>query len=126
MKFLLDMGVSHHTATFLRTKGYDAIHLLDLQLIRATDRESIELARRENRIVLTHDLDFGTLMAASSEHLPSVVIFRLNDMRPLNVNRHLSVILERYADVLVSGAILSVNEYRIRVRRLPISPEDTL
>jgi predicted nuclease of predicted toxin-antitoxin system len=124
MDFLLDMGISPHTATFLRTKGHKADHVLDLQLSRATDKEIIEMARRLGCVILTHDLDFGALMAAGGEQLPSVAIFRLTDMRPANVNQYMEVLIERYANVLIAGAILSVNEHRIRVRRLPVHPED--
>jgi predicted nuclease of predicted toxin-antitoxin system len=35
------------------------------------------MAGREQRIVLTFDLDFGDLLAAGAHALPSVVIFRL-------------------------------------------------
>jgi predicted nuclease of predicted toxin-antitoxin system len=78
------------------------------------------LAERESRIVLTHDLDFGHLLAISQSPLPSVIIFRLADMRPNNVIAHLRLIIARHETALASGAILSVTERRIRVRRLPI------
>ena len=70
--------------------------------------------------MLTHDLDFGDLLAVSGENLPSVVIFRLKDMRSSNVNRYLKTILYEYQGLLEQGAIFSVNELRTRVRKLPI------
>lgn len=122
MKFLLDMGVSPQSAKFLRSLGHDAIHIIELQLSRAADSEIIKVARAETRIILTHDLDFGTLMAASGERLPSIIIFRLTDMRPSNVNQYLSALIEQQTDALLKGAILSVNERHVRIRRLPIYP----
>jgi hypothetical protein len=63
-------------------------------------------------------------MAASGRQLPSVIIFRLGDMHPLNVAKSLELLLIHYADDLMVGAILSVNEQRVRVRRLPFYPEN--
>jgi predicted nuclease of predicted toxin-antitoxin system len=77
-------------------------------------------AWEEGRILLTHDLDFGELLAASRRNLPSVVIFRLRDMRPDNVKFHIEKILERHSNALQKGAICSVSERNIRVRALPI------
>src|SRR5689334_993978 len=114
------MGISRHVVKSLRLKGHDALHLLDLRLSRAEDTEIIEFVQRDNRIILTHDLDFGTLMAASKQQLPSIVIFRLTDMQPDNVNQYLEAILSQHSDVLLTGAALSISDYRIRVRRLPI------
>lgn len=105
---------------FLDKLGHDAVHLSEQRLHRLPDPQIIEKARNESRIILTHDLDFGTLMAASSAHLPSIVIFRLSDMKPETVNTFLQQILLHYSEPLMQGAILSVNERQIRVRYLPI------
>ena len=120
MRFLGDMGISLDVIAWLRDSGHDADHLAERQLHKSSDSEIVELARRENRIVLTHDLDFGYLMAVSQYQLPSVIIFRLSDMRPTNVVKHLRLALTRHEAALTSGAILSVTERRIRVRRLPL------
>jgi predicted nuclease of predicted toxin-antitoxin system len=76
MKFLADMGISPKTVSFLRDLGHQAVHLHEEGLGRLSDSEILEKARREESIVLTHDLDFGDLLAASGAQLPAVVIFR--------------------------------------------------
>ena len=121
MKFLADMGISPRAVEYLRTVGHDAVHLHELGLDRMADSEILTKARAEGRVVLTHDLDFGDLLAASQAVLPSVVIFRLPDMRPGSVIRHLDAILAQHLQALESGAILSVSERRVRLRRLPIT-----
>lgn len=122
MKFLADMGISPGTVKFLCEKGFDAIHLHELGLDRASDADILDKARQEEFIILTHDLDFGNLLAASRETIPGVIIFRLKDMRPNNVNLHLHLTISRYTDELERGAIFSINERRIRLRLLPIAP----
>jgi predicted nuclease of predicted toxin-antitoxin system len=121
MKFLADMGISPRAVEHLRTLGHDAIHLHELGLDRMADTDILAKARAESRVVLTHDLDFGDLLAASQAVLPSVVLFRLPDMRPGSVIRHLDDILAQHLQALESGAILSVSERRVRLRRLPIT-----
>ena len=120
MKFLADMGISVVTVDYLCSQGYDAVHLREQGLHKMEDPAILQKARMEQRIVLTHDLDFGDLLAASGTVLPSVIIFRLRDMRPANVNRHLEALLAERSEELEQGVIMSVREGRIRMRRLPI------
>jgi predicted nuclease of predicted toxin-antitoxin system len=120
MKFLADMGISPRVVEELRRKEHDAIHLIEEGLNRMPDGEILRKARLENRILLTHDLDFGELLAASGGELPSVIIFRLKDMRAPNVSKHLFSIINQQTEALNQGAVLSVTERKVRVRRLPI------
>ena len=120
MKFLADMGISPHVVEQLREHGYDAIHLQEQGLGTMVDPEILRKAREEERILLTHDLDFGELLAASRGNLPSVVIFRLKDMRAPNVSLHLFNMLSQQSEVLNKGAVCSVTEGKVRIRLLPI------
>lgn len=85
VKFLLDMGLSRSTAAFLCSIDYDAVHLRDLGLQRLGDDGIVRKARSESRIVLTHDLDFGRLVALSGASLPRVVTFRMDFLRYLTI-----------------------------------------
>lgn len=71
MRFLADMGISMATVGALRALGYEIVHLREVDLIRLSDEEIVSKAKREGRIVLTMDLDFGQIMALtrrSSHH----------------------------------------------------------
>lgn len=120
MRFLADMGISSKTVDFLRGLGHEVTHLHEESLDELSDPLILEKARQEGRVLLTSDLDFSELVAASRAKLPSVILFRLKDMRPEHVNRYLAGILERDASALNQGAVISVAEGRIRVRLLPI------
>jgi predicted nuclease of predicted toxin-antitoxin system len=120
MKFLADMGISLRSVAFLRGLGIEAVHLHELGLDQLRDADILKRARREGYIVLMHVLDFGELLALSGDGLPSVVIFRLQDMRPYNVNHYLRILVTEHQNALDEGAIFSVSEGRIRVRTLPI------
>ena len=123
MKFLLDMGLAQSTARFLRQQGYDALHLRDQSLQRLADAISIAKAVAETRIILTHDLDFGRFIALGRYQLPSVITFRLSDMRASEVNLRLAEVLSRFATQLLEGAMISVTDQSIRVRQLPVQQE---
>ena len=119
MKFLLDMGLAPRTAQYLRERGYDAVHLREQKLQRLPDVQIVAKAIAEQRIILTHDLDFGRIVALSGEHAPSVVTFRLDDMRASAVNQHLDELIARFATELESCALISITDQGVRIRRLP-------
>jgi predicted nuclease of predicted toxin-antitoxin system len=119
------MGLARSTADFMRAQGYDAVHLRERALQRLDDHGIVDKARTEGRVILTHDLDLGRIVALSESHLPSVITFRLADMRPSRVNLYLTQVLDRFPEKLVSGALVSVSERAIRVRALPIGDVDS-
>ena len=121
MKFLADMGISPKTVAFLQELGHDAVHLQDLGLHQLADSDILQKARSEGRVLLAHDLDFPELMAASGAELPSVVLFRLRNMRPDRVNQYLHRVITDHQESLGHGAIFSVTEGQIRVRSLPLT-----
>ena len=124
MRFLGDMGLAQSTLVWLRNKGYDAIHLREEGLHRLSDTDITEKARQEDRIIITFDLDFGDIMAATGKTTPSVIILRLDDQRPQRVNCRLKQVLADSSESLLKGAIISVDENRHRVRLLPIGEGD--
>ena len=63
MRFLADAGISPRTVEFLLRRGHDAIHVRMLGLQRASDREIVDKALADSRVLLTFDLDFGEILA---------------------------------------------------------------
>jgi len=59
MKFIIDAQLPYGIASFLRDKGFDAIHTNDLpDKERTKDSQIRDIATTENRIVVTKDYDF--------------------------------------------------------------------
>lgn len=115
------MGVSSRTVEWLRSNGHDALHLRDEGLQRLPDPDIMAKALQEERILLTMDLDFPQLLAASGGRFPSVIVFRLSSERPENVNDKLAEVLERFTPQLEEGAIVSVRDSLTRIRKLPLT-----
>jgi predicted nuclease of predicted toxin-antitoxin system len=122
VKFLADMGISMSTVQALRSQDHDATHLREQGLERLSDPDILEKARRERRVVLTFDLDFGDLLATGLDTFPSVIIFRLSNETPTVVTRRLRDVLSHLARELEEGVIVIVEDTRHRVRHLPLKP----
>ena len=120
MNFVADAGISPRTVEFLREQGHDVVHVRDIGMQRAKDSEILELARSQDRIVLTFDLDFGDLLALGLSDKPSTIIFRLEDETADSVNTNLLTVLAQTESDLRDGALILVQEFRYRIRRLPI------
>jgi predicted nuclease of predicted toxin-antitoxin system len=121
MLFLADMGISRTTVKWLRGNGHDAIHLRDQKLQQAKDPFILEKARSEGRILLTSDLGFGFLMAASNEKFPSVIILRLKNEKAQNQIERIGNVIDEAALSLLNGSIISVSEDDFRIRLTPIN-----
>lgn len=76
MRFLVGQCLSPDFAEALTAAGHDVVHVRDRGMQRASDPDVLQLARSEERVVVSADTDFGTILAWTSAARPSVVIFR--------------------------------------------------
>ena len=114
------MGLAQSTSEFLKSLGYDAIHLRDEGLQRLPDEQIVIKAQVEGPTIITHDLDFGRIVALSGDTVPSIVTLRLTDMTPTLVNEALRAVLDDAAQSLEGGALFTVTDAGIRIRTLPV------
>jgi predicted nuclease of predicted toxin-antitoxin system len=89
-------------------------------LAAADDGTILEYAREHGRIVVTLDADFHAQLALSAAARPSVVRIRIEGLRAEALARLLLHILEQCGEDLKRGAVVSVTEGGIRLRRLPV------
>ena len=121
MRFLLDMPVSVRVAERLRQLGHDAVHIRERGLQSISDEEILKIAVAENRVMVSMDLDFSQLIATRAMGWPSLILFRIENVKPMEVADLLQYIVKTYSSELESGVILSVTDTYIRARNLPIS-----
>jgi predicted nuclease of predicted toxin-antitoxin system len=124
MKFLVDNALSPVMAEGLRRAGHDAIHVRDYRLQESEDEVIFDRAAREERIIVSADTDFGTLLALRREKTPSVILLRrMVPRRPESQVSFLLSNLNEIAESLERGAVVVIEETRLRVRPLPIVTE---
>jgi len=120
MKFLLDVHMPPILASSLEEEGHQYRLLAKIADPKSLDMEIIEIARLSGEVILTHDLDFGTLLAFSNASSPSVIIFRIPQ---INFSVLYQLIKENWVtveDPLNKGAIVVFQANAIRIRELPI------
>jgi predicted nuclease of predicted toxin-antitoxin system len=120
VKLLIDMNLSPAWVDFLGPAGIEAAHWASVGKRDALDTDIIAYAAAEDYVVLTHDLDFGAILAATNGAKPSVVQFRAGDLSPDTIGRHLIDALRRMEAELERGALLTIEPGRARMRLLPL------
>src|SRR5712691_8256603 len=126
MRFLVDNALSPILATLLKQADHNALHVRDIDLHRSDDVVIFDHAAAEDRIVVSADTDFGTLLATRSAQKPSVIQFRGQGSRkPEALALTILSNLPPLIDALESGSLVTFEPSRIRVRALPINVAPT-
>ncbi len=120
MKLLIDMNLSPKWVEALAVDNIDAVHWAKTGAHAAPDKELMSWAKSNGHIVLTHDLDFGAIPAATGAEAPSVVQLRFQDLAPSHAKQVVVKVLHDYRLELEQGALISVDEDKARVRILPL------
>ena len=120
MRILANENFPLDAVVSLRTDGHDVLWVRT-EAPGISDVEVLDLARRDNRLIVTFDKDFGEL--AFHAHLPvasGVILFRLRAASAAQIAKFVSSVLMSRDDWLGSFAV--IDNFRIRIRPLP-SPE---
>ena len=116
------MNLSPRWGGVLQEAGFEAVHWSVLGDFNATDVQIMTYAAEHDHVVLTHDLDFGAILAATQGAKPSVVQLRADDVSPEAIGAQVIAALRQTAVELQQGALLTIDVGRARLRVLPLRP----
>ena len=119
MRFLLNMNIPRRLSRHLEKMGHSSRHVGDMGKTEALDREIIAEAQRSKEVIITHDLDYGRLLAFSRESTPSVIIFRLRNTHPEVLTKRISDVWPKIEKSISEGAIITIEDAAVRIRGLP-------
>ncbi len=120
MKLLIDQGLPRSTAALLRDIGIDTLHVGEIDMTTAADADILARGHAEKRTVVTLDADFHAILALSGANSPSVIRLRIEGLKAKELMDLLQRVLRGCSNELASGALVTVQESSMRIRRLPL------
>jgi predicted nuclease of predicted toxin-antitoxin system len=120
VKLLVDMNLSPSWVERLARHGFEAVHWSTIGAATAPNVEILTWANEHAFVLLTNDLDFSAILAASGGASPSVVQIRSQDLLSDGVVSIVANALDAHREDIERGALLSIDEAGTRVRVLPL------
>lgn len=120
MRVLIDMNLSPRWVDVLAQRGIEAVHWSSVGPMNAPDTQIMAYARANDFVVLTHDLDFSAILAATHGDKPSVAQIRADDISPDAIGQQVAGALQQMQAELGEGALLTIDPNRTRLRLLPL------
>jgi predicted nuclease of predicted toxin-antitoxin system len=117
------MNISPMTVQALRNHGWDIIRVSEVMDEKSTDIDVLLYAQKQNRVVITQDLDFSQILALRGYAKPSLINLRFENARPDFVTALIIDVVSSMEKELEEGVVVSVDETSARYKNLPIRLE---
>jgi len=118
---LADENVQRDVVTYLRQQGYDVQSLAEEGLFGQSDADVLRIAHQAQRVVLTHDADFGTLAIAQGQPFTGIVYLRPGHIRPSFTIQTIETLAAQPLDVQPPFIVVAERRdqtIRVRTRQL--------
>ena len=119
MRLKLDENLSRHLKPLLTRFGHDVVTAADENLLSCSDTEIAAAALREERMLLTLDVEFADLRKYSPGSHPGIILFRPPSFGPLSVNKFIADFVNSADLSRLTSCVAIVDPVNVRIR----SPE---
>ncbi|MDK2855976.1 MAG: hypothetical protein PWQ86_1189 [Bacillota bacterium] len=119
LKFLTDENIFPSTVEILRAHNLDVINIKELRLAGMGDREIMDLAKREGRILISLDLHFANIFLFPPGECPGIIVIHIKPAVPAKVDRAMERFLQRMDSekIEIKKALVIISEDKFRIRR---------
>jgi predicted nuclease of predicted toxin-antitoxin system len=115
VRFIADENVAGFVIQSLVDAGHDVVSVHDVKLTGAPDDAIIRFGIDNDRVIITHDRDFGGLLRYPVRENSGVLLIRLRLPSPKNVWRALQRTLDSLDETKIRGRVVVIEDARIRV-----------
>ncbi|MEM8930226.1 MAG: DUF5615 family PIN-like protein [Acidobacteriota bacterium] len=120
MRFVLDMNLSPEWVEYLEQRGHDVAHWAQVGDPKADDTVVAAWGRGNDAVVVSHDLDFGRILALTHAQGPSVIQFRNQPLLPEDAGEAFIEMIAACDEALERGAIVTFDGEAWRAKILPL------
>ncbi len=117
MKFLTDENIAISVVKAIRVAGFDVKDVKEEKLYAASDKELLTLANKENRIIITHDKDFGVLLSQKKGEMPGVILLRFKNQNPILIAPIILSVLRSNVYNKFEGNLVMISESNITIQK---------
>jgi predicted nuclease of predicted toxin-antitoxin system len=118
MRFLIDQDVYRITIDELKEWGHDVVRAKELGMQQASDQDLLRKAREMDRLLITRDKDFGSLVFLEEKLLTGVILLRMVPVTVEEVHRELRRLFHEHSEEELKHLFCVVEPNRHRIRRL--------
>lgn len=119
MRFLLDADMPRSSASVFAARGHEVLDVRDAGLNGLADESIAKFAKKEGRIIITRDVEFGSILRYPPGSYVGIVVIRLAPLQTAEqINRALAGFLDAVKDEELKGSVIIVEPGRYRIRRL--------
>jgi predicted nuclease of predicted toxin-antitoxin system len=122
MRFLADQGVWKITVDTLRNWDHDVVTAKELGMARASDIELLTEAKQVNRLFITRDKEYGSLVFLTNIECRGVIFLRITPETTEEVHSELGRLLEEHSEEDLQRSFTTVELQRHRIRHIPLRP----
>lgn len=114
LKFLVDESLEYSIVLFLRKQSYDVVAVAE-EFPSIRDKEILEKANREDRVIITNDKDFGDLIFLNKLPHKGVILFRFRSEEIKTKIKVFESFLKTYSAKLLDKFAV-IDEVKVRIR----------